>query len=144
MFSLTDNGELKRIIAHFRTAPEAMKGDIAEGMRKVTENLIAEQFATGKDPYGKAWLPPKDGHTPPMIRTGTLRDSIKVTVVKGANGLEVSVRSSADYAKWLQNGTWKMKPRLIVPGSLPGHWRDAYRIVFEDALEKWIAKPLRR
>ena len=143
MFSLSDNGELKRIIAHFRTAPDAMKGDIAEGMRKVTENLIAEQFATGKDPYGKPWLPPKDGHTPPMVRTGTLRDSIKVTVVKDVNGLEVSVRSSADYAKFLQNGTWKMKPRLIAPGSLPGHWRDAYKIVFEMALERWIAKPLR-
>lgn len=144
MFSLSDDGELKRIVAHFRTAPEAMKGDIAEGMARVTENLIAEGFATGKDPYGKAWLPPKDGHSPPMVRTGTLRASIKVTVVKGANGLEVSVRSTAEYARYLQNGTWKMKPRLIVPGSMPGHWRDAYRIVFEDALERWIAKPLRR
>lgn len=42
MFSLSDDGELKRIVAHFRTAPEAMKGDIAEGMARVTENLIAE------------------------------------------------------------------------------------------------------
>lgn len=122
----TGDGFLRRLAQRLREAPAAVHRDAEVRVKRAVEGLLEEQFQTATDPHGRPYKPPKDGHSPPMTRSGRLRRGLVVRVSSTPDGLRIAVDADVEYAKYLQRGTYKMDPRLIVPGAavLARRWRD--------------------
>lgn len=67
--------------------------------------LAQQEFADGKNPWGRAWAKPKDADNRPMVRTGALSRSLTVLT----NGDKITVKANVPYAGWLQRGSRKRK-----------------------------------
>ncbi len=130
---------LKRIATTLREAPRYVQQEAAEAIARGITMLIDKGFIDGSDPYGKAWRPPKDGHTPPMIRTGKLRASYTVRVVKtGSVGYSVEISNAQRYSGFLQKGTSRMEARMHVPGAaLPPVYKALFKQCYDDAIARW-------
>lgn len=142
-FTVRGNGDdvLRRMALHLREAPKYVMREAAQEVRAMIERRIQNQFVTGIDPYGRRWKKPKDGHTPPMIRTGALMGGFKVRVVPGGIGVSIAVSNSKPYAKILQRGTSRMEARMTVPGAtLPDAWKADIGRISMDALQRWWAR----
>ena len=133
---------LKRMALALREAPRYVQQEAANEIARGILRLIDQGFISGADPYGAAWKPPKDGHTPPMIRSGRLRRGYDVKVVRtGSVGYSVQITNSAPYAGYLQKGTGRMAPRQHVPGStLPTPYRELMKSAYDAAIARWWAK----
>lgn len=137
------NGDqfLRDLAQRFRDAPARVHADMARRCERAVHDLIDEQFRTGTDPFGRPWEPPKDGHSPPMVRTRKLWGGLKIRVDATGSGIQILVASAAEYARYLQYGTWRMLPRRIVPGSgvLVAAWRAALRAACAAAMARWYS-----
>lgn len=73
-------------------------------------------FRLGVDVHGKPWIPPKDGHKPPMVRTGRLRDDYHFWFTRTGRGIAVTWSNSMRYAKPLRDGIpGRLEPRPHMP-----------------------------
>ena len=72
-------------------------------------------FRRGVDVYGRPWIPPKDGHRPPMVRTGNLRDNYLYWCRRTGRGMSITWTNGAAYSEPLVKGTGKMRPRPHMP-----------------------------
>ena len=133
---------LRRMATMLREAPRYVQQEAAEAISQGILKLIDQGFASGSDPMGNAWRPPKDGHSPTMIRSGKLRRGYSVRVVRtGSVGYSIEIINSTAYATFLQKGTSKMAPRPQVPGAaLPPLYRDLFKRCYDDAIARWWAK----
>lgn len=97
--------------------------------------LIQQEFASGTDPYGKAWRPLKKstvrrkGNSRPNIDTNDLRDSIDVRPMSGAG---VQITLGVDYAAFVQLA----RPVLPTRG-LPKSWASAIAKATDNAKRDW-------
>ena len=134
---------MKRLAQKLREAPAAIHRDAERRVKAAVERQLEAQFATSTDPMGRPYLPPKDGHSPPMTRSGRLRRGMRVVVVSGPDILRISVMSDRDYAKYLQHGTRKMAARLITPGSslLSYKWREVVQRAHMEAVRAYFSGP---
>jgi hypothetical protein len=142
MMSVRNSGALRRLALRLREAPRKIQQQAAAEIRADTLALIDAGFDARSDPYGTAWPPPRDGHSPPMERTGDLRRGFRCRVVPGGAGLSIEISNVEDYARWLQRGTPDMVARLTVPtsgGGLPARWRQRYEAAYRAAVERWYA-----
>jgi phage virion morphogenesis protein len=103
--------------------------------------LIAVQFSSGQDPYGKAWTPlmpstvkRKRGDTRILIRTGNMS---VVTAAASASGSGIELTSTQE-GTFHQFGTVNMVARPIFPGksNLPVSWRLAISEEYKSAFGK--------
>ncbi len=95
------------------------KLELAEKMSEWIRKTIDREFFTHADPYGKRWPGRKqpDRRTNPlMVRTGDLMTGFAETAT--ADG--VKVENAVPYAEWLNDGTRKMPPRIMLPGEYGG------------------------
>lgn len=135
------DGFLRRMAARLREAPSRVHADMARRTRAAVEGLLAGQFATGTDPYGRPYPPARDRPAgPPMVRTGRLRDSLPVEVEVDRTGVRLSVLPGVSYAEYLQRGTRRMRARLIVPGTtvLAAVWRARIEAARDETLREWL------
>lgn len=142
MIGVKNSGALRRLALRLREAPKRIQRAAAGEIRQETLKLIDEGFSAHADPYGNAWPPPKDGHMPPMERTGDLRRGFRCRVVPGGAGLSLEITNAEDYARWLQRGTENMLARLTVPPAgrpLPATWRQRYEAAYQRAIAAWYA-----
>ena len=103
--------------------------------------LLKEQFAQGKNPYGETWVPlmpktiKKKGFSKVLIETGKLAASTEAVPMSGA-GIELR---SIDYGQFHQTGTKHMVAREVLPGGdeLPLSWQDAISQAYSDRMNKW-------
>jgi hypothetical protein len=141
MFTFSSNDQfLRRLAQRLREAPDRIHRDMERRVRETAEELLEEQFASGRNPYGQPYPPPKDGHLPPMVRTGRLRRGLRVVVSSSADGISLSVQSEAPYAQYLQSGTRRMAPRRIVPGTtvLAERWRQRLQAACTESVRAWM------
>ena len=94
---------------------------IAQDTAAALQARVDRQFETGRDAYGSAWDPPKDGGKPGN-RSGNLKRKVKVR----AHGARIFL--SADgvkYAGFFTRGTSRMTARGIFPDTnrLPAAWK---------------------
>ena len=133
---------LRRMATMLREAPRYVQQEAANEIARGILKLIDQGFVSGADPYGTAWRPPKDGHIPPMIRSGKLRRSYNVKVVRtGSVGYSIEITNSTAYAGFLQKGTSRMAARPQVPGAaLPTVYRNLFKECYDAAIARWWAK----
>ena len=87
-------------------------------VRALVPALSAEldrEFRQGVDITGKPFMPPKDGHRPPMERSGALRRSITVSAQASLRRWVVRLRSDTEYDHFLRDGTSRMQARRFIP-----------------------------
>lgn len=119
--------------------------------------LVADEFATGTNPWGRPWPAHKDSSDsgPVLRRTGALASSVSVALIGGS----IVTKVGAPYSRYLQRGRRRMskfataggilrqavkgragvimRPRVIVPfKKLPPTWELAIAQSFEKEMAK--------
>jgi len=122
-------GRLQKAIEELATLPRAVATVVAPRLSK----LVAKQFSSGTDPYGRPWRPisattkrlrkgRKGGR--PLTDTGRLRAGTGVSVTRSGARLVLG----APYGYFHQVGTRNMPARRIFPQfGLPAAWRTVLR-----------------
>lgn len=132
--------DLVSTLAELEDIPSRIASEVSDGIN----DLIADQFAAGTDPYGAAWAPllpstvkRKRGDRRILRRTDTLSSETRAKPSAGA-GVEID---SIDVGQFHQVGTVNMTDRKVLPdsGELPESWQE----VIETAAEKAFRKVLR-
>ena len=99
-------------------ASGAWKADASEAVASEVRALVAEEFATGKDPSGARWPARKSGGSwPLLVRSGRTRASVQVA--PGAFGATVTIGGAGDYH---QRGTRRLPARRILPDARTSAW----------------------
>jgi hypothetical protein len=122
-------GQLAENIGKLGTVPSRAARAVADGIA----DLIEQEFATGRDPYGREWAPlteatlAKRSQTtePPLTDHGTMRRSVDVRPRAGAGvGITIDHPSAPHQTGW--DGTQGTGPaRPILPGmKMPITWRE--------------------
>lgn len=106
---------LDKLEQALRGCAEAVTTTAARGIAARGIQFFRAGFRTGLDVNGKAWIPPKDGHRPPMVRTRTLMNSYKSWFNRTGRGIAITWANDARHAEPLRDGTPKMKPRPHMP-----------------------------
>jgi phage gpG-like protein len=140
--ALTGNfSGMQRLEENLRKLAEIPSRAAVEASVEITKELKRE-FASGKDPYGRAWAPLKPStiksgrRAPPLTDTGTLRDGTEAKPLRGA-GIAVTV--GAPYGVYHQAGTRKMAPRKILPELvMPASWNRAIVNAVRKAFKKVV------
>lgn len=135
---------LRRAAQQLREAPQRVRADVCREVERDIKAQLDSQFREGRDPFGRAYPPPKDGRNPPMVRSGALWRGLIVRATADGDAVRIEVISDQEYAGYLQKGTRKMVPRLITPGNslIAPAWRDAYTRAAKRALDRWIGGTL--
>lgn len=139
-FEFSSNDQfLRKIERYLREAPQRIHVDFAKRAEIAIKDLLDEQFQKGIDPYGQPYIPPKDGHTPPMVRTRALWRGLRVRVTSTPDGIHIVVDGDQEYSKYLQEGTRHMLPRMIVPGRnmLAPRWRERLNREASETVRAW-------
>lgn len=132
---------LRRLALSIRGCPQNVRADAARRAKARIHARIRLQFTQGRDPEGRRWKLPKDGHRPAMVRTGALERGYVVTVVTVGTGLSLQFANQEHYAWWLQKGTVRMKPRKQVPDdALPDEWAEDLYVSYQEAYDAWYAR----
>ncbi len=102
------------------------KDDATIEMATEAEALVADEFASSKDPTGAAWWPTVKGNKP-LIQTGAMSTSAKGQ--GGGRGGTMTIQVTDPKAIWHQNGTRKdgrrhipARKMLPVDGAMPAGW----------------------
>jgi hypothetical protein len=133
--------DLAATLAELDDVPSRISSEVADGINV----LIADQFASGSDPYGAPWAPllpqtvrRKGGDARILLRSDDLAAQ---TVARPTSGAGVEI-TSVGYGGRHQGGTKHMVARPILPdgGELPESWQE----VIDTATESAFKKALRR
>lgn len=99
---------------------------------------IEAEFATGRDPYGRAWAPLRPStrargrRPPPLTNTGAMRAGVDVRPLPGA-GIAITFADEIP-AVFHQKGTRKMAARPPLPSStFPARWSRALERAADEA-----------
>jgi phage gpG-like protein len=127
--------QLQKLAKSLSATPEKLARGLAKASTEIRK-LVADEFATGTNPWGRAWPKPADGGAP-LQRTGALANSVSVV----SSGDKITTKVGAAYGKYLQGGRKRakrgplrpgekrkasvvMRPRAIVPfKKLPPTWQ---------------------
>lgn len=113
-------------------------------------SLVYQGFERGMDPYGQKWAPiaPRSGepnyrgsNTDPLIDSANLMSSWEYGVIKSKNGLLMSLFTDVPYAPYHQEGTEKIKQRMMVPDislGLPDDYSSAIIRAINEKLERLL------
>lgn len=110
----------------------------AQGVKTGLERCFVDSFAGAKDVQGKAFKRPKDGHLPPMFRTGALMNAV-VGGVSIGSGWRIVAHEDTPYGQFLNRGTNKMDARQFMPHpseALPTAWDRKVQIEIERAVRR--------
>lgn len=117
--------DMARLRHDLTTAGQRLMAASAAVVRDVLDSSIDGGFRQGRDVYGRPFRPAKDGHLPPMMRSGKLRRAVKVEIVPSLSDWLVTASEDTDYGQFLRDGTFKMDQRRFIPGqqeALPPSW----------------------
>lgn len=129
------SGEFRRALASLAKVPAQVAREAAGDI----DNLLDRQFATGTDPYGKAWAPLRPaslarGRKPPPLSRGRVRASARAYPLGGSGiGIEVSDGTAGFH----NTGTSRMAKRRLLPDrALPAKWQAAIDKRFRAAVRQ--------
>lgn len=122
---------------------------LMDAAAKATETALLQSADLGykqrRDVHGKPYLLPKDGHRPPMERTGTLRRNYTADSRPTGGDRAVSLRTNTEsstgrkYDEYLRDGTPQMEPRQHIPRAgepMPSTWDTRAKRAQDKAMEK--------
>jgi HK97 gp10 family phage protein len=121
-FRLTDDSirvlnKLKQWPGHINAEMTKEMESIGQDVRtKIMENMQDTQRASWSYQRGKKWHFPSAPGNPPAIDGGRLVGSFEIFASKDA----VEVGTNVVYAKFLEKGTGKMKPRPFLKSGMNG------------------------
>lgn len=107
--------DIARMRQRCATAEQRIMPRCAKAAAGAIASAIDAEFRTGRDIDGERFKAPKDGHRPPMVRSGALRRSIHVSAQASLHAWRIRSGSSTDYDRFLRDGTSKMEPRKFIP-----------------------------
>ena len=131
--------DLERLVRNVTTAERRVMGAAARATRDVLRESVDAGFAQSHDVHGKPYPAPKDGHAPPMIRSGKLRRSYRYTITVSGSVYRVRTSENTDYGEYLRSGTHKMAARqhLPQPGEpMPAAWDARERVALTAAVQQ--------
>lgn len=151
---VTSTGSIS--LEQLRSRVAVLEGDffkvrVADTLKGVGWAKTLDGFKESVDPYGKPWAPVgRDGglrrgqYGPrragkPLVDTGQLRRSVSAS--SRSSAFEIAL--GADYARYHQYGTSKIKQRQMVPMEETGGLGDIWTEAFNDATEKMVDKALK-
>jgi hypothetical protein len=117
--------DLAQLVRNVATAERRVMGAAARATRDALRESVDAGFAQGHDVHGKSYPAPKDGHSPPMVRSGRLRAAYRYRIGEGTGAWTVTIAEATDYGQYLRDGTWKMDARQHLPRPeqpLPAAW----------------------
>jgi hypothetical protein len=136
---LSGMGQLEANLRRLASVPSRASKRIAEGL----EELVEDEFATGRDPYGTPWRPITDATLakrsqttePPLTDLGQMHESLAVRPLPGA-GVSITIDHPAAPHQTGWHGTQGSGPaRPILPSRrLPVAWRE----VLESAVRETV------
>lgn len=119
---------LEKLARRIAGAGDAISRRMAQAGGREIKRLIAEEYTTGTDPYGKKWPVAQDGHRPPMIRSRALMRSYHYATTRSPVGWRTLVTNDEAHSEPLQRGTRHMQRRRHMPDQqqgLPAKWKRA-------------------
>jgi hypothetical protein len=131
--------DLDRLERDLATAERRMMGAAAAAGRESLLESADAGYQERQDVHGKAYLPPKDGHQPPMERSGRLRRAYRVLASAGIGAWLLRLAEDTPYGRFLRDGTHKMEARQHIPRPdepMPASW--AAR--FKDKVDAAVAR----
>lgn len=131
--------DLAQLVRSVTTAERRVMGAAARATRDVLRESVDAGFAQSHDVHGKPYPAPKDGHAPPMIRSGRLRGAYRYTISGGGSFYRVRVAENTGYGEYLRSGTHKMAARqhLPQPGEpMPAAWDARERAALVPAVQQ--------
>lgn len=123
---MSTGNDMARMRQDLTTARRRVMGVSARAAQQVLRVAVDSGYAERVDVQGKPYLRPRDGHLPPMERTGRLRSAYRYLISEGASQWLVTVLERTPYGQYLRDGTTKMQPRQHIPKpqeSLPRRWQ---------------------
>lgn len=130
--------DLERMQRDLSTAQRRVMGVAARAVEASLRESIDQGYQTGTDVNGKAYLPPKDGHLPPMIRSGKLRRAYRYSILIGALVYTIRASENTEHGEYLRDGTGKMRPRQHIPqpgSAMPAAWDSRARLAVTAAVQ---------
>jgi phage gpG-like protein len=120
----------------------AFKRELLAAMADAALELVRQEFAMSRDPYGNPWAPPKKPRFggPVLVKTGRMQGRIRRRVSADA----FTLVSPVPYSGFHQSGTRRMVRRRIFPddGSIPPEWTRTFERIAEEAVSKALAASL--
>jgi hypothetical protein len=128
-------GKLDKTLSSLSDVPRRVSVDVAPKLTR----LLDQEYAQGRDPYGRAWAPLRPAtiatgrRNPPLTGfTRQLRRDTRVTA-RVANRAGLIIQLGADYGYFAQVGfrvgRTVVKPRRILPQfGWPESWRQALKV----------------
>jgi len=117
--------DIARMRQRCATAEQRIMPRCAKAAAEAIAAAVDAEFRKGRDIDGERFLLPKDGHRPPMVRSGALRRSINVSARASLHAWRIRAGSETAYDTFLRDGTSKMDPRKFIPKSgepMPRAW----------------------
>lgn len=145
--------DMDKLLRGLDAAPERLMDSAATATASALRASADAGYRTRRDVHGKAYALPKDGHRPPMQRTGTLRRDYGTEIQAAGADRKVTLRTDTDaktgraYDEYLRDGTAKMEPRQHIPKpgeAMPASWdarakRDQDAAVQKEGRRVWPA-----
>jgi len=131
--------DMTRMRQDLATAQRRVMGAAARAAQGSLRAAVDSGYSERVDVKGAAYLRPKDGHLPPMERTGTLRRAYRYLISEGAGRWFVRIVERTKYGEYLRDGTAKMAPRQHIPKpqeSLPQRWQRLMEAAIQGAVQR--------
>lgn len=129
-----------------RTIGPRLMPQIARACADGLQAAAAWGFVSRRDIYGRPYQVPRDGHLPPMERSGALRSSYVAGPRRQGGAWEGVLRNPQPHADWLRSGTPRMDPREHMPSpgqTLPPRWERFIDLEVQPVLERGIEAVMR-
>ena len=123
---MSTGNDMARMRQDLATARRRVMGASARAAQQVLRAAVDSGYSERVDVQGKPYLRPKDGHMPPMERTGTLRRAYRYLISEGSSRWLVRIIERTPYGQYLRDGTPHMQPRQHIPKpqeALPRRWQ---------------------
>lgn len=127
---MAKGADMDRLIAGLEVAPQRLMDAAADATAASLRASADRGYQRRQDVNGRRYPRPKDGHMPPMERTGTLRSSYQTDIAPHGDDRTVTLREGTDYGQFLRDGTSKMEPRKHIPApadNMPPTWDQGAR-----------------
>lgn len=140
---MSRGSDMDRLRRNLRAAPERIRSTATKAVLSALEKSVDSGYKTRTDVNGRPYLPPKDGHMPPMERTGELRKGYAYSAMAGALYILIKVVEYTKYGRYLRDGTPKMEPRQHIPRpfeALPPSWAARIQAGLGEAMRREEAR----
>jgi phage gpG-like protein len=131
---------LSRAVA--RMGRTEWKRDLLASLADAALDLVRQEFAMSRDPYGNPWAPLKKRRAggPVLVKSGRMQGRIR----RRTSSVGFTLVSPVPYSGFHQSGTRRMVQRRIFPDAdlIPPEWTRLFERIAEEAVAKALLASL--